>query len=72
MTRLYNQLKISKYGNFQKTTEDMREALQEKLQQDGVDHSTGMTSDGQMVVSIISPLMKRAHSLRYLLSEVVV
>ncbi|XP_067936754.1 uncharacterized protein [Watersipora subatra] len=42
----------------------MREALQDKLQQDGVDHSTGMTSDGQMVVSIISPLMKRAHSLR--------
>ncbi|XP_067933291.1 uncharacterized protein [Watersipora subatra] len=42
----------------------MREALQKKLQQDGVDHSTDMTSDGQMVVSIISPLMKRAHSLR--------
>lgn len=62
--RLYNKLKKIKYGEFQKTTAEMREALQTKLENEDVKFLTGLTESGQMVVSLITPLMERSHNLR--------
>ncbi|XP_067951719.1 uncharacterized protein [Watersipora subatra] len=63
-SRLDNKLKKIKYGEFQKTTAEMREALQIKLENEDVKFLTGLTESGQMVVSLMTPLMERSHNLR--------